>query len=51
MIKMIVPEEDGNNFLAVVLLRILGSLTFFSCGTLTRLRQLNKKSNNMKVVN
>jgi hypothetical protein len=30
MIKMIVPPgEDGNNFLAVVLLRILGSLTLF----------------------
>jgi hypothetical protein len=29
MIKMIVPGEDGNNFLAVVLLRILGSLTLF----------------------
>jgi hypothetical protein len=26
---MIVPGEDGNSFLAVVLLRILGSLTLF----------------------
>jgi hypothetical protein len=29
MIKMIVPGEEGNNFLTVVLLRILGSLTLF----------------------